>query len=71
MNIEIMNINFVMKKLQHISSAGVKDVKMKNSKIDSLPPILAYIEEYANTNGFEVLNGAAVGSNVQLFLIKK
>ncbi|MEJ2296683.1 MAG: hypothetical protein P8Y23_18195 [Candidatus Lokiarchaeota archaeon] len=71
MKIEIMNINFVLKKLQHISSLGVKDVKMNNNKIESLPPILAYIEEYAQQNGFEMLNGAGVGNNIQIFLIKK
>ena len=66
-----MNINFVLKKLQHISSSGIEVVKMNNSKIDSMPPILAYIEEYADQNGFEVLNGVGVGSNIQIFLIKK
>ena len=66
-----MNINFVMKKLQHISSSGIEIVKMNNSKIDSMPPILAYIEEYAVQNGFEVLNGVSAGSNIQIFLIKK
>lgn len=66
-----MNINFVMKKLQHISSSGVKEVKMKNNKIESMVPILAYIEEYADQNGFEVLNGVGVGNNIQIFLIKK
>jgi len=69
--IEVMNINFVMKKLQHISSSGIEIVKMNNSKIDSMPPILAYIEEYAVQNGFEVLNGVSAGSNIQIFLIKK
>ncbi|TFF90660.1 MAG: hypothetical protein EU548_01880 [Promethearchaeota archaeon] len=71
MKIEVMNINFVMKKLQHISASEVKEVKMKNGKIQSMPPILAYIEEYAEQNGFEVLNGAGVGNNIQIFLIKK
>lgn len=71
MKIEVMNINFVMKKLQHISSSGVKEVKMKNNKIESMVPILAYIEEYADQNGFEVLNGVGVGNNIQIFLIKK
>ena len=66
-----MNINFVMKKLQHISSSGVKEVKMNNNKIDSMPPILAYIEDYAEQNGFEVLNGVGVGNNIQIFLVKK
>ena len=66
-----MNINFVMKKLQHISSAGIEIMKMNNSKIDSMPPILAYIEEYADKNGFDVLNGVSAGSNIQIFLIKK
>lgn len=70
MKIEIMNINFVLKRLQHISSSGVKDVKMDNNKIESLPPILAYIEEYAQQNGFEVLNGVGVGNNIQIFLVK-
>lgn len=66
-----MNINFILKKLQHISSSGVKDVKMNNNKIDSMPPILAYIEEYADQNGFEALNGVSAGNNIQIFLIKK
>jgi hypothetical protein len=66
-----MNINFVMKKLQHISSSGIEVVKMNNSKIDSMPPILAYIEEYADQNGFEVINGVSAGNNIQIFLIKK
>ena len=66
-----MNINFVMKKLQHISSSGVKEVKMKNNKVESMAPILAYIEEYAEQNGFEVLNGVGVGNNIQIFLVKK
>ena len=66
-----MNINFVMKKLQHISSSGIEIMKMNNSKIDSMPPILAYIEEYADKNGFEVLNGVSAGANIQIFLIKK
>lgn len=65
-----MNINFVLKKLQHISSSGVKDVKMNNNKIESLPPVLAYIEEYAEQNGFTVLNGVGVGNNIQIFLVK-
>ena len=60
-----------MKKLQHISSSGVKEVKMKNNKVESMAPILAYIEEYAEKNGFEVLNGVGVGNNIQLFLVKK
>jgi hypothetical protein len=68
--IEIMNINFVLKKLQHISSSGVKDVKMNSNKIESLPPIVAYIEEYAEQNGFTVLNGVGVGNNIQIFLVK-
>ena len=46
-------------------------MKMNNSKIDSMPPILAYIEEYADKNGFEVLNGVSAGANIQIFLIKK
>ena len=44
---------------------------MNNGKIESMPPILAYIEEYAEQNGFEVLNGGGVGNNIQIFLIKK
>ncbi|MFX0076331.1 MAG: hypothetical protein ACFE96_12875 [Candidatus Hermodarchaeota archaeon] len=71
MKIEVMNINFVMKKLQHIKSSGIEVVKMNSSKIDSMPPILAYIEEYADQNGFEVLNGVSAGNNIQIFLIKK
>ena len=70
MKIEVMNINFVMKKLQHITSSGVKEVKMNNNKIESMHPILAYIEEYAEQNGFEVLNGVGVGNNIQIFLVK-
>jgi hypothetical protein len=66
-----MNINFVLKKLQRISSSGVEDVKMDSNKIKSLPPVLAYIEEYADQNGFEVLNGVSAGNNIQIFLIKK
>lgn len=66
-----MNINFLLKKLQHISSSGIEVVKMNNNKIDSMPPILAYIEEYADQNGFEVLNGVSAGNNIQIFLIKK
>ena len=71
MKIEVMNINFVQKKLQHISSSGVKDVKMNSNKIESMPAILAYIENYAEQNGFEVLNGVGVGNNIQIFLVKK
>ena len=71
MKIELMNINFYLKKLEHVSSSGIKDVKMKNSKIDSLPAILAYIEEYVEQSGFEVLSAAPAGNNLQIFLIKK
>ncbi|MHA1672489.1 MAG: hypothetical protein ACTSYI_02580 [Promethearchaeota archaeon] len=71
MKIEIMNINFYIKKLQHITSEGVKEIKMKNSKMDSAPEILAYIENYAAKNGFEFLNGAPAGNNIQIFLVKK
>ena len=71
MKIEIMNINFALKKLQHISSAGMNEIKMKNAKVESMSPLLAYIEEYAEKNGFEVLNGVTSGSATQLFLIKK
>ena len=71
MKIELMNINFYLKKLEHVSSSGIKDLKMKNNKIDSLPEILAYIEDYVEQNGFEVLNAAPAGNNLQIFLIKK
>jgi hypothetical protein len=71
MQIEIMNINFILKKLQHIKSSGIEVVKMNSNKIESIPPILAYIEEYADQNGFEVLNGVSAGNNIQIFLIKK
>ena len=43
---------------------------MNNNKIESLPPVLAYIEEYAEQNGFTVLNGVGVGNNIQIFLVK-
>ncbi|MHA1619463.1 MAG: hypothetical protein ACTSVZ_09280 [Promethearchaeota archaeon] len=71
MKIEIMNINYVKKKLEHITSAGIKEMKMRSNKVDSLPPILAYIEDYADQNGFTVLNGVAAGMNVMIFLSKK
>ncbi|MHA1520607.1 MAG: hypothetical protein ACTSRK_10540 [Promethearchaeota archaeon] len=71
MKIEIMNINFYMKKLQHITSEAVKEIKMKNSKMDSVPAMLAYIEEYAAKNGFEFLNGAPAGNSIHIYLVKK
>ncbi|MHA1718709.1 MAG: hypothetical protein ACTSWX_07635 [Promethearchaeota archaeon] len=70
MKIEIMNINFMLKKLQHITSKEIIDIRMKNSKIESLPAILAYIEDYSEKNGFEILNGVSAGNNIQLYLIK-
>ena len=71
MKIEMMNINFGLKKLQHITSSGIKNIKMDSVKLDSMPPILAYIEKYATENGFDVLNATTPGSNVSIFLIKK
>ncbi len=71
MKIEFMNVNFVMSKLQHVTSTGINEIKMKNSKLESMPPILAYIEDYAEKNGFTILNASAEGSNVQIFLVKK
>ena len=66
-----MNINFVMKRLEHITSAGIQQIKMESNKIDATPPILAYIEKYASENGFTLLNGVAAGPNIQLFLVKQ
>ncbi len=71
MKIELMLVNFAAKKLQHITSAGIKELKMDSMKIESLPPILAYIEDYAEKNGFTVLNGCVEGSGVQIYLVKK
>jgi len=33
--------------------------------------MLAYIEDYAERNGFDVLNAVPAGNNTQIFLIKK
>nr|MDO8111171.1 hypothetical protein [Candidatus Sigynarchaeota archaeon] len=71
MKIEVMNINFALSKLQHVTSAGITDIKMKNSKLESLPAVLAYIEDYAEKNGFTLLNGSAEGSGLIIFLVKK
>jgi hypothetical protein len=71
MKIEIMHINFLGRKLQHITSAGINDIPMNKRNIEALSPILAYIEGYATENGFDILNGVAEGSNIQIFLIKK
>jgi hypothetical protein len=71
MKIEIFNINFVFKKLQHITSTGIHEIDMKTSKIEAIPPVLAYIEEYTEKNGFTILNGSPAGSNIQIFLVKK
>ncbi len=71
MKIEFMNVNFGQKKLQHVSSAGIKEVKMDSMKIEALPAVLAYIEDYAAKNGLDVLNATAEGGGVQIFLVKK
>ena len=70
MKIEVMNVNFGVRQLEHITSSGMKTIRMKGRGIEALSPVLAYIEDYAEQNGFTVLNGAASGSNVQIFLIK-
>jgi hypothetical protein len=70
MKIEYISIVFQLKKWYHVTSTGVKETKMGSSGFDSLPPILAYIEEYAEKNGFTIVN-PAVGNSMQIFLIKQ
>jgi hypothetical protein len=71
MKIEFMNVNFMLKKLQHVTSTGVTEIKLESQKLESLPPVLAYIENYAEKNGFTVLNATAEGSGLQIYLVKK
>ncbi len=71
MKIELMLVNFAQKKLQHVSSAGIKEVKMDSMKLESLPAVLAYIEDYAEKNGFTFINGCSEGGGVQIYLVKK
>ena len=71
MKIEVMNINYVGKKLEHITSTGIQEVKMSSRGYDALPSVVGYIEKYATENGFKLINGASVGNNVQLFLAKQ
>jgi len=71
MKIEFMNVNFMLKKLQHVTSKGVTEIKLESQKLESLPPVLAYIEDYAEKNGFTVLNATAEGSGLQIYLVKK
>ncbi len=49
--IESITIHEGMKKIFHFSSAGTKEIKVK----DNMPDGYRYIEEYLNTSGFKIL----------------
>ena len=70
MKIEVLNVNFAGRQLEHVTSSGMKTLKMKGRGVEALVPVLAYIEDYADQNGFTMLNGTSAGNNVQFFLIK-
>ena len=68
MQIEIISINLLTKRLNHGTRSGVETVALNKKTV--LPEALAYIEDYCNKSGFQVKNFAADGSVYYYSLIK-